>query len=103
MLSRTSTVCKINLCLERKDGEAECYCGGDAHSDEDGLHAVVGGDGAEHETLAHREQPQQDDVGGEGPPRPLAADQDQHQHDRHPHGHVVQPVILLNKPDQNKL
>ena len=89
--------------MEREHSETERHCGGDAHGDEDGVHAVVGGDGAEHEALAHREQPEQDDVGGECPPGSLAADKDKHQHHRHPHGDVVQPVILLDKPDKNNL
>ena len=93
----TSTHSEVDLCLESEDGEAKSDPGGDPYGYEDGFHLVVGGDGAKHDALAHREDSQENEVCGERSADGLAAGHGQQAGHHHSQAGEVDPAVLLDK------
>ena len=84
--------------MESEDGEGKGDPGGDAHTDQDGVNTVEGGEGAEHQTLADGEDEEENKVDGRLPSDAFAAhhgeEADQHHTHRHPH----EPTVLHHEP-----
>ena len=94
----TSAHREVYLSLESEDGESKGDPGCDANTDQDGVNAVEGSEGAEHETLADGKDEEENKVDGRFPPDALTAhhgeEADQHDTHRDPH----EPTVLDHEP-----
>ena len=97
----TSTDREVYLGLESEDGEGEGDPGGDADTDQDGVLAVEGGEGAKHQTLADGEDEEENEVDGRFPPDALTAHHGEEADHHHTHRHPHEPTVLQHEPEQN--